>query len=1564
VNAQCKCPCDILKENGIIDKLNQSINTSCSISNYKILCSITNNYPSYDIAWHARKNFSYILGNQKEKGFSQIGSNFFDDANYSYSNYYIYCKNKNYPKAYNYINNINLNKINYSEPEKWSPIWKLKGDIQENLSMIEAKYSYAKYYNLSKNYIKAYAYIVKYLNSGEAKINDAWKLKGDIQKNLNDIINKTGSDYAYAKYYNNIKSSDISNDYLIKFLNQVYSENISQENIIKGILSDSWRMMKNYSDNVSQSVFYAAYADYPNISSANLSNIESNANNYRDYWYLLGLIYRNDNRFADAAISFKKSLAFSKNISHINTMNLLYLYYCLGDSLIKLSDSGDISDGYYYLAMHYQKIKPGLVPECIDKSIASNPSNHRAWHLRGEINSFNTNFANYCFAKEEYMMENLTGAHLHLSKSNERYREVLLLRAMIYEKEGNLTQSYDYYDKSAKNTSLNSFNKSEENELRSEAYMGLGRMTILCNNSSDESYESALLSFAESLNKSPHNYNAWTLMASALFYTGEIDAAQSIFSYSFGASINVSKDKYYWNRKGEILASRGWYNAALDCFNNSTNQSQYFRRAWLNKGLVKINLGNYEDAINDLDKAARLVSGNETNDKDIRAKARMNMAIANSFLKQYDDALVNLGEAIGLNPSQEILIDIYYTKGLILLDIGQEDEAVLSFFESLNRINKSSRISSDKNRQIAKAWHGLGRAFSKMGDNQRALKCYNNCTNLDSSFDEAWIDKGRMEMLLGKEAESLISYNMALDAIRHNQAETWCDLGYAWEELTHDKEHVFSWTKIPGNDDKRLKEFLRKKYKIDWVYTAGINKSEDNKTISISQKDKNLSLTLNDEDSEVILKIDNNETDKFIAKKENGEKKIYDEEIKLNIYDANKYLDCFNNSIMLDESLILAYYNKSDILKASSNYSALSIIQNASYIDSSVISDPKFNFLKGIIYFNLGVKNLSLDALRKSYYSSNETKYNINLLSFIAKNYNYSDFITNSKTNDSFLMVMLGSLKNYSQSNSSEQTRPFISDLLLLQDKLIHSRKLESQLMLRIAESKYGLNLTDSAIQSYIAARKMGFLDNTDEKSMIFINLLFWAFLISGLCYLILILFDFKDINIGLILILSNLIGFLAFSNLLANIFDSSRAMWSLFVQLSISCIFIFYYFIFNDRLIGLSKKVELTLGNLTVYGIKFCRIFYMFPLIYSIILSLVIVFQYNFIIIGNDLSINSNGFVIIRSLMLLILGILIPMTAIPLGLALASEWVDNRLRKVFAFIQFAYLSVTSVPLIWLFWSYGMPVGFPTKIPIEDKVISIPVYSVFLSLLFFAAFILPYYKGFKKYNSMLSKKLAKQKEWLSNAEKSPDNLGKLTEDVYRELISELKLIFGNSTFCESKRFLNSSVCSPVIENLLANSNKMGFQKDFAKLKDILKNDARWDEKDTRISLINNSELIMELAEEQKIKNNLNSAKRRSGNDPSSIPTRVSLEFAGSASQLVFENANLNDPFAEPRKNISEFEAKKVSESALWTGYATVIVSPIITLAVSWIVYSMKIPMDQGNLSQLISNAVSVSSPLI
>lgn len=86
--------------------------------------------------------------------------------------------------------------------------------------------------------------------------------------------------------------------------------------------------------------------------------------------------------------------------------------------------------------------------------------------------------------------------------------------------------------------------------------------------------------------------------------------------------------------------------------------------------------------------------------------------------------------------------------------------------------------------------------------------------------------------------------------------------------------YLFSWEKIPGDDNKKLQKYLRQKFGIEWVEKAYFNK-ENGKKITLIRKPNHLSLTLNDEKTNVHLEIDNVRTDKFIVKTENDELKIY-----------------------------------------------------------------------------------------------------------------------------------------------------------------------------------------------------------------------------------------------------------------------------------------------------------------------------------------------------------------------------------------------------------------------------------------------------------------------------------------------------------------------------------------------------------------------------------------------------------------------------------------------------------------------------------------------------------------
>lgn len=88
-------------------------------------------------------------------------------------------------------------------------------------------------------------------------------------------------------------------------------------------------------------------------------------------------------------------------------------------------------------------------------------------------------------------------------------------------------------------------------------------------------------------------------------------------------------------------------------------------------------------------------------------------------------------------------------------------------------------------------------------------------------------------------------------------------------------EYLFSWKEIPGNDSERLTDFLKSNYDVDWVKTAKIAKTDDDKTIMIIAGEKFISLNLSNENTELDIKIDNGKTDKFIVKTENDKLNIY-----------------------------------------------------------------------------------------------------------------------------------------------------------------------------------------------------------------------------------------------------------------------------------------------------------------------------------------------------------------------------------------------------------------------------------------------------------------------------------------------------------------------------------------------------------------------------------------------------------------------------------------------------------------------------------------------------------------
>ncbi len=100
---------------------------------------------------------------------------------------------------------------------------------------------------------------------------------------------------------------------------------------------------------------------------------------------------------------------------------------------------------------------------------------------------------------------------------------------------------------------------------------------------------------------------------------------------------------------------------------------------------------------------------------------------------------------------------------------------------------------------------------------------------------------------------------------------------YKYSNLKDDvkESYLFSWDEIPGNDSGRLKKFLKKNFCVNWVDTAEVKKSDDGRTVNISDGKNSILLKLNGEETKAILTIDNVGTDAFAVKMGNYKLNIY-----------------------------------------------------------------------------------------------------------------------------------------------------------------------------------------------------------------------------------------------------------------------------------------------------------------------------------------------------------------------------------------------------------------------------------------------------------------------------------------------------------------------------------------------------------------------------------------------------------------------------------------------------------------------------------------------------------------
>lgn len=143
----------------------------------------------------------------------------------------------------------------------------------------------------------------------------------------------------------------------------------------------------------------------------------------------------------------------------------------------------------------------------------------------------------------------------------------------------------------------------------------------------------------------------------------------------------------------------------------------------------------------------------------------------------------------------------------------------------------------------------------------------------------------------------------------------------SWYLISKDRvelfnKYLFSWDSIPGDDNEKLRRFLRDDLDIGWVKNAKIpSKSDDGKTIIIKDDNENLAeITMDEKKEKAILKISNGRTHDLKVKKENN---------KLKIYESNPAFD--NDLIEAVRQICLYHRGKMPVLEGDEEYECIGI---------------------------------------------------------------------------------------------------------------------------------------------------------------------------------------------------------------------------------------------------------------------------------------------------------------------------------------------------------------------------------------------------------------------------------------------------------------------------------------------------------------------------------------------------------------------------------------------------------------------------------------------------------------
>ena len=232
---------------------------------------------------------------------------------------------------------------------------------------------------------------------------------------------------------------------------------------------------------------------------------------------------------------------------------------------------------------------------------------------------------------------------------------------------------------------------------------------------------------------------------------------------------------YYYNR-GDTFFDLGKFEDAIQNYDKAIELDSNVNSAcYYNRGTAYFSLGKFEDAIQDYNKAIDLNPNDDLSysnrgnayfslgkfedaiqdyNKAIdlnpnNASYYYNRGTTFANLEKFEDAIQDYNKAIDLNPNDE---SVYYNRGVAFIYLNEYEKAI-------ENLSKAIDLNPNKD----STYYNRGIAFTNLSDSEKAIKDFNKAIDLNSNNASYYNNRGTLYINQGNYDEAVKDFSKAID---------------------------------------------------------------------------------------------------------------------------------------------------------------------------------------------------------------------------------------------------------------------------------------------------------------------------------------------------------------------------------------------------------------------------------------------------------------------------------------------------------------------------------------------------------------------------------------------------------------------------------------------------------------------------------------------------------------------------------------------------------------------------------------------------------------------------------